>query len=294
MNIEYEIKPVKTSKDQVKQPEIVTAGVLPPLSSVIVIIGQSGSGKSVLLHNLISDEKFYKDCFDKVMLISPTGSIDDVQKALHVKPSMNFTDLDEAIGALKVLETIQKELVEKKGNAKAPKIAVVCDDCIGHPTFMKSQYLTELFIKCRHYNVTLFFLSQYYKRLPPVLRNQASLLCFFAVSSAEAEQISEAFAPPDMPANNFKRMIYDAVKEKYSFFTIAKRSPYEQRYRRGLAMVIDLDLYRDKKKTFVEDKNKTSNGEPLQETDVSTGTKRPREGDGSDATSTIKRQTRPI
>jgi hypothetical protein len=195
--------------------------------------------------------------------------MDSVQKALKIKESCIFTDLDEAIGALKLLQTIQKKHVIDKGSAKAPKICVVCDDCIGHRNFMKSDELVDMFIKSRHYNITVFFLSQYYKKLPPVCRNQATTLMFFAVSASEADCIAEMFAPPNMPTNNFKRMIADCVDAPYQFLTVAKKSPWAQRFRQGLGMSIDLNFYRgasDKNKILLEQTNNKKDGQTLSNT----------------------------
>jgi ABC-type lipoprotein export system ATPase subunit len=60
-------------------------------------VGQSGSGKSVLLHNLMTRPEFYKDAFDKTFLISPTGESDDVQKQLLIPEACRFTDLTETV-----------------------------------------------------------------------------------------------------------------------------------------------------------------------------------------------------
>ena len=109
MNKDYDIKPVKTSKDSIKHPALSTAGVLPPLCCSTILVGKSGSGKSVLLHNLLTRKEFFHGHFDKTFLISPTGETDDVQKALNIPPSCVFTDLEkEAIQCLDKIEKFQE------------------------------------------------------------------------------------------------------------------------------------------------------------------------------------------
>ena len=44
--------------------------------------------------------------------------------------------------------------------------------------------------------------------------------------------------------NNFMQLIDDALTEPFSFLTINMKSPWETRFRRGLANVINLDHYR--------------------------------------------------
>ena len=72
MNLDYKIQPVKTSKDSIKHPALSEEGVIPKLCCSTILVGKSGSGKSVLLHNLMTRKEFFHGHFDKVFLISPT------------------------------------------------------------------------------------------------------------------------------------------------------------------------------------------------------------------------------
>ena len=84
MHTRYEIKPVKTSKDEIVHPALALESVIPKLNTSTIICGKSGSGKSVLLHALITEKRFYDKYrhFDKIFLVSPTGEQDDVQRSL--------------------------------------------------------------------------------------------------------------------------------------------------------------------------------------------------------------------
>ena len=55
----YKIEPVPTSKDDIKHPPLSEAGVIPKLNSSTILVGKSGSGKSVLLHNLLTRKEFF-------------------------------------------------------------------------------------------------------------------------------------------------------------------------------------------------------------------------------------------
>lgn len=245
MNVDYKIEPVQTEKDQIKHPKLADEGVIPKLNTSNIIVGKSGSGKSVLLVNLMTRKEFYGGVFDRVILISPTGESDDVQMALKVKPSLIFTDLKLAVEVLGTVEKVQEQLIKEKGANGAPKICVICDDCVGDNNFMKSKEFTNLFIKSRHYNVTVFFLTQHFKRLPKIARLQASTLFFYAISNSEAECLADEFAPPGVSKKSFLRLIDDALEQPYSFLCVNMREPWATRFRSGLAMVIDLDKYRD-------------------------------------------------
>ena len=246
MNQDYIIKAPPTSKDSIKHPKLSDEGVIPKLNTSTILVGKSGSGKSVLLHNLLTRPEFFGKYkyFDKIFIISPTAECDDIQKALELPPSCIFTDMEEAAQALEKIEKFQAEEIKKKGSHGAQKFCIIFDDVIGHTKLMNNPVFTSSFIKCRRYNFTVFLCSQHFKRIPKVCCLQASYLCFFAVSNTEAECLSEEFAPPQMKKDQFMRLINDALTVQYSFLTINMRCPWETRFRRGLANVINLDQYR--------------------------------------------------
>ena len=246
MNVEYTIQPVKTTKEKIKQPVLADAGVIPKLNTSTLLIGKSGSGKSVLMHNLLTRKEFFNkgEYFDRVILISPTGESDDIQKSMGIDESMVFTDMEEAENALKILQRVQEEDVKQNGSDGASKVCVIMDDVASQAKFMRSEAFISLFIRSRHFNCTVFLLSQHFKIIPKICRLQASQMYFFAVSNTESECLCEEQAPPKMKKRNFMRLVDDTLREPYSFLSICLKSPWETRFRRGLAMVINLDEYR--------------------------------------------------
>ena len=201
MNKDYDIRPVKTSKDAIVHPKLSEEGVIPKLNCSTVLIGRSGSGKTVLLHNLLTRKEFFHGHFDKTFLLSPTGETDDVQRSLNIPPSCVFTDLQEGIQCLDRIEKFQEAEIKKKGSAGAQKFAIVFDDCVGDTKFMNSPQFVGCFVKARHYNFSVFFCTQHWKKLPKICRMQASYLCFFQISNNEAECLTSEFSPPRMPKN---------------------------------------------------------------------------------------------
>ena len=214
MHTRYEIKPVKTSKDEIVHPALALESVIPKLNTSTIICGKSGSGKSVLLHALITEKRFYDKYrhFDKIFLVSPTGEQDDVQRSLGLpENSCVFTDLKEANQALEMIEAHQTSSIKKLGSAKAKKVCLIFDDCAGHTSFMNSPAFVSVFIRARHFNATVFFLTQVIKRLPKICRMQASFLVFFAISQNEASALADEFCPPGLPKKNFLKMIDDVL-----------------------------------------------------------------------------------
>ena len=179
----WKIKPARSSKDLIKQPECVKLGILPPLNGRILMIGASGSGKSVLLQNIVTEERFYnnKKTFNHTFLISPTAGNDDIQQALNVDEKCIVEDLEDAPACLEHIINDQKKKIKKAGGShKAPKLLVIFDDVIGSKDFLNTKSFIDCFIRGRHANLTIMLCSQHLMRVPRVCRLQATCLFIFA------------------------------------------------------------------------------------------------------------------
>lgn len=242
----YKIEPLKTSKDKIKQPASAQANVIPRLTSNVLFVGASGSGKSTLLVNLMTLPQFYKGWFDEVFLISPTGKTDDVQGHLDLDEEHIVDDLQEAPKLLEELMQEQRDLIEKQGADKAPQICLIFDDVISDRELMKSRAFTTCFVASRHYNFTTMLATQSYTRVPRVCRLQAQNLFYFKGGQSEAELLSEEYSAPGFNKKRMFRLINFATGDKFSFLHVNRRVPFQQRYRKNLDQIIDLDSVPEK------------------------------------------------
>jgi hypothetical protein len=240
MNKDYALVVPPTAKDKIPQPKIAKEGVLPTLHFSMILNGSSGSGKSVLAFNLIS--KFYKNFFDMVILISPTAKTDDIQKALDLPKNRTITDMAKAEAAMQKIEDVQEETIKKDGFEAAKKILVYFDDVVGDPIFMKSKAMINAFIKNRHYGISCILCTQYYALVPKRIRMQAACSFYFACAETELETIAEDHLPPGVPKKQFLKVLQSILSEEYAFVTYNKRSSWPERWRKGLAHVIDFGV----------------------------------------------------
>lgn len=233
----YTLTIPKTSKDRIKQPEAVKDGVLPALHFSMLIIGSSGSGKSVLAFNII--KKFYGPVFDMVILISPTGITDDIQAALGLPVSRVITDMRKAEQALQMIMDVQTEDIKKGGYEAAKNILVYFDDVVSNTQFMNSPVVIDAFIKNRHYKFSTILCSQYYKAITRRIRMQSACDIFFNCSETEMQTIADDFEPPGVSRNVFIERLQQILEEKYAFVTIMTHAPWSEKFRKGLTEPID-------------------------------------------------------
>lgn len=251
---DLDVTQIETSKDKIQQPELASGDmIIPPLGSSVIISGKSGCGKSTLLANLLKDKRFYgktkekpNGWFDKIFLFSPTANGDDIQKSLEIPKKYVFTDLEEAPELLEViLDTQQSKLDDADGADKVEQYCLIFDDVIGNVKFMNSAAFTRCFYQVRHVNCTTIICTQHFKRVPRVCRLQAGFVFFFQGSMSEVDTIVEDFQPPNYTKDEFRRLVDETTKGKFSFLTVNMKVPWTRRLRRNLGEFVTLHRLED-------------------------------------------------
>lgn len=223
----------KKHTNKIKQAPFAQMGVIPIHPFRLYIVGASQSGKSNLMLFLLSKDNYYKKYFDKIFIISPTAKkLDKTYDILdddYNNDNLMYFPCDK-----NVLETI---LEIQEENEKKDKVLCVFDDCISFQKFMRSDQLLQFAIMSRHYNISIFLLSQAYHSVPKPIRMNMSALVYFKGSNKEQEIIYEDYCPPRYNKKQFLEKINDATEKPYSFLYIDLHIPLHgkiPRYRKNL------------------------------------------------------------
>ena len=121
---------------------------------IIILIGKRGTGKSVLMMDLLYR---MSDRFD---LAAETK-----QKFLTCLPSGMIHDRFEP----KVVDSL---VMLQQQNPKKRRVLLVLDDCMYDKSVMKCDSLREIFMNGRHMNITFVCCIQYLMQMPPEMRAQ--------------------------------------------------------------------------------------------------------------------------
>lgn len=237
-----------TNKHKIKQRPLMEQNVIPRHASAVVFCGRSGSGKSNLLVNLADRPEYFgktnkndpkSGYFDLVFLFSPTCHHDDLPMYLDIPPSRMYDSNFE--GPLQHIIKVQKQLIEKKGLDKAPRILIIFDDIISQTKFMNSSFFTKMYIQNRHLGISTWVCTQSFNKIPRVCRLQANNLFIFAGNGSETEILAQEFSPPHTKKKDFENLIKHATHDRYSFLHINMREPPETRYRKNLDIILNLN-----------------------------------------------------
>jgi hypothetical protein len=197
--------------------------------------GPSGSGKSNLIVEMLSQGMYYKTYFDRIYVFSPTVHTDD--SWMDVRRFGNvlvFDVLDPK--TLQELVDLHSYLVKDCGVDQAPRVLFIFDDCLSEKT-LKSGPMKTLFFRGRHLNASFLIGSQSFMAVERALRLQLTNLFVFSPSPSEITRISDEFANVVAYPERVTQMLRHATSERYRFMHINKQVDPSLWYRCGLGHV---------------------------------------------------------
>ena len=199
-----------------------------------LIVGRSNSGKTQAMVNIMTNDNLLGDYFDIVYLFTDAKPDKELIADLKLEKKYIISDFDEE----KVKEVMDKaeRTIQEKGFNQSPKIMMLFDDILSNQKFLKSKTATRLATANRHFNISYIFCTQYYKKLPPVIRTNARYYMIFPSSMSELEKISDELCPARMSKKQFIKYLQHATSKKYSFMSINANS--EEPLRRGFENIL--------------------------------------------------------
>ena len=181
------IKPIKVKEFEYKQSKYKQCGSLPVRS---ILLGPSGSGKGVLLQNMILD--IYRGCFERIYIFSPSINVDHTWLPVkkYISETINKTDEEPNFyydnydpENLEAIIDSQTEIVEyqkKHNHKKIFQILIIVDDFADSPDFSRqSKFLHSLFTRGRHSGISTIVSTQKFAAIHPIIRVNATELFVF-------------------------------------------------------------------------------------------------------------------
>ena len=134
-----------------------------------------------------------------------------------------------------------EKTVEKNGFENTPSLCFIFDDFLNKPKFMKSATMIKLATANRHLNISYILLSQYYKKLSPVIRQNVAYIAFFPASLSEVIKLSEEQCPANTSHKDMIKLVQYATSEPYQFLGINNRCSCDKRLRKGFEKILTLN-----------------------------------------------------
>ena len=221
------IKPRRVREYEVKQSKYEHVSKLPTRS---VINAASGSGKTVLIQNLILD--IYRGCFSRIYFFSPSINIDDtwlpVKKYIGEEltktkdEQIYFQDFDG--DAVQHILTTQKNIIDhQKKDPKTKRlysILLIFDDVADNKAIHNNQSLNSCFTRGRHSQISTILSTQKYNAVSTIIRTNMDSMYLFRLRNANDLQavVDELSALLDKKV--LLEVYMKATDERFSFLFI--------------------------------------------------------------------------
>ncbi len=248
--LEVEVPDNKSEDKPYVRHLIQEENVIPKHPFRCLISGSSASGKTVLLINLLTKSEFYKDYFDKFIIVSPNiynpqleNAIEDIEAAFgaaNPNSSRCITMSDWNEGELQTIWNVNAKLVQEDGMLFSPKLLFVFDDCVDDKRITNSHFLQQLFFRGRHINASSIFTTQAYNSFPLRLRkNCTNLIIFGSANEKEVLALAKEFKHRKITEEEFIKLFDHVTKERYSFLHINNQVPeINEMYRRKFKEIL--------------------------------------------------------
>ena len=230
-----EVKPLKSdSGPTVRQPKAPFRSL--PCSSLLV--GPSGSGKSVVLIRTLMDKDKLGGLFDRYEIFSPNVFTDPQYRDLikyvegghtnQKREDFCHTTFDQ--GFIKqMMEDMRKSnaYLRKQGAKRLLSACIVIDDMGEDERVIRNHasVVQSLFTRGRHVQISTFLCLQRFMMASPNLRyNTHNLYVHRLNSSQDLEKLAENFAEVTHGKENFVAIYRQATKKPYGFLFITMGS----------------------------------------------------------------------
>lgn len=240
-NDPYEVPSFETNKDKGrKKIRCCELGIFPKKLEQLgcLMVGRTGCGKSNLLQHILTSPMLLKDAFKTkdIFLYSACKPDSNLIKNLKIKKTNVKSEWNEE-DVKNHLNKIEK-VVETKGFEKAPHTLFIFDDVLQKKKFLRSGTMSNIASAHRHYKLSYFILSQFFRAVHGAIRSNASVLIYFSNNDMESNKLAEEYTPPHMKKKRFLQLLHHATKDKYSFLMINTRAPYNEQLRKKFNTII--------------------------------------------------------
>ena len=190
-----------------------------------MIIGDSGSGKTKALLNLINEQ----DNIDKIYLYAKHLNEPKYEFSIKKREEATTKHLNDPNAFIECSNTMNEfyENIYPYNQSRKGKVLIVFADMIAEIMSNKKlqAILKELFIRCRKLNISLVFITQSYFSVPKNVRLYSTHYLIMKINNKKELQNIAINHSAGIDYNDFLNIYREYASKSYSFLTIDTTLP---------------------------------------------------------------------
>ena len=205
----------------------------------MLIIGPSGSGKTNTLLHLINN----LHPIDKIYLYSKEIHEPKYKHLINKREQVGIKNLNDPHAFIKYSDDINDVLddINNYNKNRDKKVLIVFDDMIADIEYNKNfkRIIKELFYRARKINVSIVFITQYFRALKDARLNSTQYIIMKINDNKELKRIAEEKSG-HLDYKDFLKIYIYCTREPYSFMTIDARPTANISFKKNFNDVINL------------------------------------------------------
>jgi hypothetical protein len=172
-----------------------------------LIIGPSGTGKTSDLLTLIHNSVFHK-----LYVYSKTLDEDKYEYLIKLQKEKEKLLASQGISETLIhFSTEIKDVMPLEDLDKSFQHAYVFDDICLEETKQQEKYIGTMWIRCRKYNASVFYLSQSYFKIPKIIRDNANFMVLKKLADNRELKIIHRIYSPEFDHRDLMLKYNEAV-----------------------------------------------------------------------------------
>lgn len=192
--------------------------ILPNPNFFIMICGPRGSGKSVIVRNMLLRSDMYRKDFqiNNIFIFSPTLEFNDDYEDIKTRHKFH-EDIKQTIQ-----EAMDKQIgiIRAYGKKRTPRLLLVLDDILDDKITAQKGLLDTLSARGRHINISVIVISQKINGIPRTARlNSDAVIAYLPFNYSELESFVLQYFPKSQQKKLQEKLI-SIYSKAYSFIYI--------------------------------------------------------------------------
>jgi hypothetical protein len=147
--------------------------------------------------------------FEEIFVISGTEDCNHFYESFIDKNNI-FTEFNADW-----LDRFFKRIEDNAKDGKKKSILLILDDVGSDADFKKNNTLQKIFIKSRHYLLSIIVLQQYLYQLPPICRGNADFVLCGQMNNKSVEILADEFLLGDITKKEFCSLYHRCSSDHY-------------------------------------------------------------------------------